>query len=403
MIIQTLKQIFHRISIVFSNQLAILIAIPFITSKLGIDHFGLIGIGMILTQIIWVLSDWGFGFHSIEFFSTNKSSSNRNEYFTSILIIKLFMIVSFSLVSFLFIKMGWIKLTELNLFFALLISFFFGGMNPLIFFQALKRPEFLVKPTLYSRVLYLFLIFYFVDGIESSYWVFLAQGITMAIISSYGFWILFKHFKFKLALPRRKFLKEQVTKSTPFFINIIVNEHFSSFWALALIMVGSPIQIAIFSLAEQVLRAGGAISNIISHTLRANFIDQPLSKIKRLIIGFTLFYFLTMIIGIALIPFVISKILDSEYAISSIVIQMIIVVWAISSINKLITYPITARIYGSVWVNKITYIFWILHGIGIFLWLYLESTSALSMTFFIQTVLLIECIILCYVILKRPS
>ena len=40
--IETLKQIFHRMSIVFSNQLAVLITIPYITFVLGVDNYGVI-------------------------------------------------------------------------------------------------------------------------------------------------------------------------------------------------------------------------------------------------------------------------------------------------------------------------------------------------------------------------
>ena len=78
--IETLKQIFHRMSIVFSNQLAILITIPYITFILGVDGYGIVAAGIILVQICWILCDWGFGFHSIEFFSKNQSLILRNEY-----------------------------------------------------------------------------------------------------------------------------------------------------------------------------------------------------------------------------------------------------------------------------------------------------------------------------------
>ena len=78
--IETLKQIFHRMSIVFSNQLAVLITIPYITFILGVDNYGVVAAGMILVQICWILCDWGFGYHSIEFFSKNHSSKLRNQY-----------------------------------------------------------------------------------------------------------------------------------------------------------------------------------------------------------------------------------------------------------------------------------------------------------------------------------
>ena len=48
---ETLKQIFHRMSIVLSNQLAILITIPNITFTLGIEGYGIVAAGIIFVPI----------------------------------------------------------------------------------------------------------------------------------------------------------------------------------------------------------------------------------------------------------------------------------------------------------------------------------------------------------------
>ena len=207
--IETLKQIFHRMSIVFSNQLAVLITIPYITFVLGVDNYGVIAAGMILVQICWILCDWGFGYHSIEFFSKNHSLKLRNQYFSSVIIIKIAIICFFSLFVYFLVQAKLILITNQILTLSLFLPFLAGGLNPLNFLQAIKEPKYLVKPTFFSRILYLILIFYLVNDFGTSHWIFIAQGITMFFISFFGYSILFKKFNFKLVWPSITFLKKQ--------------------------------------------------------------------------------------------------------------------------------------------------------------------------------------------------
>ncbi|MDC0541988.1 oligosaccharide flippase family protein [Methylophilaceae bacterium] len=404
---ETLKQIFHRMSIVFSNQLAILITIPYITFTLGIEEYGIVAAGIILVQICWVLCDWGFGYHSIEFFSKNKSTKLRNQYFSSVFIIKIIIICFFSLFVYLLAQSKLILVTNQYLLLSLFLPFLTGGLNPLNFLQAIKKPKYLVKPTFFSRILYLILIFSLVKNFESSYWVFVAQGITMFFISFYGYLVLFKMYNFKLVLPNVFFLKKQFFEATPFFLNGIITINFSSFWGFGLSLLAGPFQIAIYSLADLVLRSANTLSTVVPHTIRANYIDEPLQKIKRIIFSFTLFYLVLMIIGILVIPIFIKIFFDSSFYASIYVIQIMLIVWFIGSINKLLGFPVFSKIYDSKRLNQLVYLFGMLHLSAFGIWASFSSYQADQLVLYLLFISVLECIIFALFILmkylKKPN
>jgi len=399
--IETLKQIFHRMSIVFSNQLAVLITIPYITFVLGVDNYGVIAAGMILVQICWILCDWGFGYHSIEFFSKNHSLKLRNQYFSSVIIIKIAIICFFSLFVYFLVQAKLILITNQILTLSLFLPFLAGGLNPLNFLQAIKEPKYLVKPTFFSRILYLILIFYLVNDFGTSHWIFIAQGITMFFISFFGYSILFKKFNFKLVWPSITFLKKQLFDATPFFINGLITTNFSSFWGLGLSLIAGPFQIAIYSIADLVLRSANTLSTIVPHAIRANFIDQPLNKAKKIILYFTLFYLFLMFIGILTIPTLIRIFFDSSFYESIYVVQIMLVVWFIGSVNKILGFPVFSKIYDSKKLNKLMYKFGLLHLLTFGLWVlygsYLSGQLVLNLLF----ISFVECIIFALYILKK--
>ena len=58
-------------------------------------------------------------------------------------------------------------------------------------------------------------------------------------------------------------LKKRFKDSIPFFFSGAIIGQFHSIWGLFLISVAGPIEVAIFNLADQALRAGGAFTNIL--------------------------------------------------------------------------------------------------------------------------------------------
>jgi polysaccharide transporter, PST family len=399
--IETLKQIFHRMSIVFSNQLAILITIPYITYALGIDNYGVIALGMILVQLCWILCDWGFGYHSIEFFSKNQSIKLRNQYFSSVFIIKIVIICFFSVFVYFLSQAKLILITNQILIISLFLPFMTGGLNPLNFLQAIKEPKYLVKPTFFSRILYLILIFSLVHDFENSYWIFIAQGITMFFISISGYIVLFKRFNFKLVRPSIFFIKKQFTEATPFFLNGIITANFSSFWGFGLSLLAGPYQIAIYSLADLVLRSANTLATIVPHAIRANYIDKPLQKIKRIIFSFIIIYLVLLIIGILLIPSFIKIFFDSSFYASIYVIQIMLVVWFIGSINKLLGFPVFSKIYDSKRLNQLVYLFGGLHLLSFVLWKTFGSYNAEQLVLLLLFISGAECIIFATLIFKK--
>lgn len=158
MFFKIVKHSMCRGSIIFINQLSVLIAIPLLASRLDFFVFGQIAIGFILVQLSWVVCDFGVQYFSIENWSRAKTLRDQNRLISLLLtlrlcvaIVCLLIILFLILVSFLnFPMLFWI---------CIIPSILMGGAYPLWFFQVNKIPQTMILPTLVSRLVYLFVIY----------------------------------------------------------------------------------------------------------------------------------------------------------------------------------------------------------------------------------------------------
>jgi O-antigen/teichoic acid export membrane protein len=135
-------------------------------------------------------------------------------------------------------------------------------LSPLWFFQAIQKPEILIWPTFYSKIIYIFIIFFIFVLIDSKevYWALIAQGLSFAIVSIYGYQKIKEFRKISSKLPDLiSFLK--ILKSTfSFFISAIITNFFYSLWGILILIFSPPLQIIIFNISDLFLKSGIALS-----------------------------------------------------------------------------------------------------------------------------------------------
>ena len=185
---KTLNHIAARGTLILINQLTLLIALPLVASKVDFATFGNIAIGLVVVQISWLLCHWGVQNYSIENWHKLKIIEKNQIIFMSIVVglINASLILSFIYFA---ILNGWLDI-PMTLFLSLFPSVFIGGINPIWFFQLKKVPQRLIIPTFAARLLFISIIFIFINNNADAYIFFLAQGIGLVIVCSYGFFLI---------------------------------------------------------------------------------------------------------------------------------------------------------------------------------------------------------------------
>ncbi len=394
-----LKHSFSRISIVLINQLSVLIAIPILASRLEFFVFGQIAVGFVIVQLSWVISDWGVQHYSIESWNKAKKLSDKNRFISLLLALRIIVaVICLSVILFL------IYTNFLNFPFIFCIciipSILFGAAYPLWFFQVNKIPQTMILPTFMSRLVYLLVIYLFVNDNSSAHWAFLAQGINMGAITVYAYvsmvvrhsysWINFNQKQFMLVL----------RSSLPYLLNAVTNNQINTLWGFGLAVVGGPMAMAIFNLGDQIYRMGGALTNVIAQSVRIYSKECSFNKTLPTVLFFILLYLITAFIVIFFAKDIVMKFFNPDYYEAIKLIQIMTIIWALHAIIKILNYPILGKFYSTHFINRLTYKFLILHVLFFLVWINLFN-SPLSMSFFFGCVVLVHLLIFFYLVFYK--
>ncbi len=392
------KNLSARTLIVLINQISILIAIPIVASRIGIENFGLLSVAMIFFQVAFMLTEWGFGVPAIKESHEAKGKKTLGLMFIEVNLIKGFILFFLIITLILIQKINLSFFDNHALFYGLIFAIIAAAFNPLWYFQAIEQPEKLVLPSIIGRALYLSIIFFLVSGSDSMHWVLTAQGFSYALTVA---WSLYFVVPFLKNTPKLKLnnVKKRFVNTTPFFLSGAIMGQFHSIWGLFLIAVAGPIEIAIFNLADQALRAGSAFTNILPEVLLVSHLNEGEEANNSSRIKLAIFTVIVLsIIGLFLTKLMITLFIGDSYLIAANVIQVTIIIWLFLAIIKLLGYPLLGIRFGLDRVNKVNYIFAIMNFVGIPVWLYFGNLTSVGLAYFVLSICLIYLVIQVFLI-----
>ena len=391
--IYLLKNISNRLTVEFINQVSVIITLPFIANSLGINKFAIVSEGMIIIHLILLVSSWGIDGYSIETINKFKNPIEKNRFITNFYINRFVLISILILILFLFLKINLFNI-GLKYFGLILFAVFSSFFLPLWFFQAIGKSEKLLVPTIIGRTVFIVLIFSFVEGEKSIMWFFLSHGISSLIISLLGVIILFR-MEYRIKLSNIKKLFTFFKRSSSHFFLSVINNQFNTLWAVAIIMLGSPANIAIFNLANQVLKAGMGITELIGRVIRQSTFTKDSAHLWK-ILNFVFFIYLFItLISIFLTQDILSLLFIDAYLNYKVVFQMIILVWFLIAIFKLLSYAFLTRYMNIEIANQISIKAGLVHIISMLLWLiFITEYSAISVVLFMTISCLLQIIVL---------
>lgn len=382
------SEIFFKLLSTFSHQLTTLISIPLLANLVEPIEFGKIMTILIMLQLSWTISEWGIPNFSIEFLADKTKKINKINFLNNVLLFQLicfFIIVFLIFISFKFI----FKSYDLFLFFCMIPSLFFGIFNFAWFFTLINKSNKIFYITFISRILFLFLVYFFVSSNENSYIYLLAHGLTFSFIFFYSIYLLKKE-NYLFFRADNKFYEVfyLAKKSFIFFLTNLSDNQFSLVWAFFVSAIGGPILMAIYSLSDQIYRAIIAINVLISQTIRIN-----LSVKDKYFKKFFYFLFTSSIVTVISLYFFIEDFLNiffnKSYSTTTEYSKYILIPALIHFFIRILNYPVVAERNGLRFVNNLSLIMFFINCIFVFLWI-LFFTNILTLYIFITIPLIIH-------------
>lgn len=382
----------QRFMIVALSQIAIVLSLPYIARKLGIEIFSFVSIGIFILQFSLVIIDWGFYLNAVTYLNKHKNQLKQSKFVSTLSVMRLIIISLICIILYLAIYLVPKLHTHKSIFYALLIPIIAGGMNPLWFFQIGNRPDILIMPTFFARLCYLALIYYFIKMPADAMWVFVAQGITFSMVTIYGYFAM-KRFGIKFIKPSLELAKEMLKNSTRlFFSNLIINQA-NVIWGLGLSVFAGHQEIVFFNLADQCYRAGISITGSLKDSIHIiNVRTAILIEHTKPMLFLIILLFAMAMIGWVASPNIIKFFFGVDFLPSLQVIYWMIGIWLLNSISNIIGYPFLGLLHNNLLISRLNILISTLHILALACWLYFwHNKTAVEVSAIIFIISLIQC------------
>ena len=181
------------------NVIAPFIVIPYIILKCGEENFGKSAIGLSIAFFIVVFIDFGCDILGVKDISINRDNVNKRNYIISrVVYIKCIFTILLSIVFLIVINQADFFYKNKELFYFSFPVFMAQIANPLWIFQGLEKFNLFSYYSIFSKSIYIILIFYFLDQKSDYVYINLAFGLSVFIAGIIFFFILNKQFEFVL-------------------------------------------------------------------------------------------------------------------------------------------------------------------------------------------------------------
>jgi PST family polysaccharide transporter len=161
---EILKDTFSLTVLQVANQIIPLIIIPFLTTKLGIENYGLIAVSLAVINGLKILIDFGFDLTGTDFISKNKNQKDIvSNIYSSIISLKLCLCIFISVI--LFIVLSIIDLQEYDLVLKFLLLWLLGEVFfPRYLFQGYNLIKLITVFSILSKLVMVIIVLFFLKN-----------------------------------------------------------------------------------------------------------------------------------------------------------------------------------------------------------------------------------------------
>jgi len=360
-------------------------------NRLDAYHFGLASIGLIILQIFYAFSEWGFSINSI---NEINNSYPKAKLVNEITYAKLLVFVVLMILTILILQIKFEIISKL-IFIWMSIAAFFASLSNLWFFQATNQVYRILKYIFFGRIISLLVIFFLLKRNDDIHIIFLSQSIAFCIPTICGYYFILRQTNFELKCNIKSVLL-RLKKSFLYFVTNISQNYLHTFWGI-LLFNQSPIIIGYFNLADQLLRSGNYFGNIITESLLSNYNKNRIFN--------NIFYLSIMLLAILFVFEVyIDNLLflffNNKFDDSILILRITFFSWFILSLIKLLGYPVMGKKYSFKFFDKINLIYLFLSLATIFLYGLFFKIKLLFVSIIFLLILLCFLSLIIFLILK---
>lgn len=385
--------IFFLVLVQFSNYLAPLLVLPYLTRTLSIEQFGVVIMALSISAISFIFTDFGFVLSAPYWISKNRERKKEvSLHIGSIFYIKFFIIVLISLVIIFYFHYGNGSLNNYqSILFFILANVFFQAFQPTWFFQGIEKMKFVTFTVVTSKLTYLILVFLLVHKQGQQNMVIFCLAFSNLLAALVGVTLIYKE-GYKISYGGFTLVKEVFLFSLNFFISRAAVGIYTSASTFIIGSFAGLHQAALYSSAEKLYQAGQSLTSPVTQALLPH-----LSKTKDIATLYKFILFITpvLIIGCSVCIYfskgIVILFYGSDFASASQILDYFLICSVITFVSINLGYPAFSIIDRLDLVNKTVYIASFLYVLLLMALIYFKAVNSLNI---VKSVLLIEMIVL---------
>ncbi|PST85869.1 hypothetical protein C9I86_16675 [Photobacterium sp. NCIMB 13483] len=323
----------------FLSMLAPLLVLPYLSRTTSVDSFGLIMLVFSISAMSQIITDFGFNLSATYQIVKNKNDTIEiNKIIGGVCSIKTILLIPVVILVFLynehykvFPSSAWVLFTLLNV--------CFQSFIPIWFFQGIEKINALLIATLFSKLLYVALVFIFIRGDESSYLVILLYAISNLLNVCLAYLSIYK-MGYKIVIPSVQEIVKLFKHSSQFFLSRAAVSIYSSISTFFVGTYGGMHQVALYGSSEKLFHAAQSVTSSVTQALFPYLTVNKNSKvlfISILAIGFPLFLFLIPIYYFS--SDILSIFFGNDYYLGGSVFKVFIITVGVTFISSMFGYP----------------------------------------------------------------
>ncbi|MFD2826877.1 oligosaccharide flippase family protein [Leeuwenhoekiella polynyae] len=282
------------------NMVLPLVTYPYLIRALGIDTYGLVVFAQTTISYLVIIVSFGFNISATKEVSIYRNDHKKlSEIVSSTFIIKFFLLLcSFIILLLLFYVIP--QASDYKLLFTLTMWLcVYEFLFPIWYFQGIEQMKYITYLTLFSRLIFLGLIFLFIHNEDDYLYVPLINGLGSIIAGLVSLYIVFNKHKITFSIVNFKILRYHFLDSCPIFVSRISSFKDNTPAFLLGVFVGNQ-AVAYYDLAYKVFRilisVFDNITNVVFPLIAQKKNFNFLKKILRLEILVLFFSYLILIL-----------------------------------------------------------------------------------------------------------
>lgn len=274
----------------FFNIISPLIAYPYLIKVLGKDIYGLVIFAQAIIYYLAIIVSFGFNISGTKFVSINRNNKDKlSEIVSSIFIIKaILLLLSILLLNIILFYTNQAKGFYILFYLSLWICVY-DVIFPQWYFQGIENMKYITLITLFSRTLFLCLIFIIIDSSKDYLYVPIINGVGAIFAGAISLYIIFYRHRIKFKFQSFSTLSYYLKDSLSIFLsNISVNIYKNTNKVVIGIFLGMT-QVTYYDLAERIVNVFKIPHNILSQTIFPRISNERNINFVKVIFKYSVF------------------------------------------------------------------------------------------------------------------